>query len=155
MSFSKDSTKPIGGNIIAHASTTRLRMRKGRGENRICTIFEVRCLSVFLVTICYILFLYLFAPLSPSLFIVHSSSSQYVFPLWDRPFHSPRIETESKHFAFNCISLTFSHFSFYTLLYGGEDDDSDGEESGGVDFYLYRQPQLNKTLWEKKPRPYR
>merc|ERR1712161_12661 len=26
MSFAKDSTKPIGGNIIAHASTTRLRL---------------------------------------------------------------------------------------------------------------------------------
>jgi len=38
MSFAKDSTKPIGGNIIAHASTTRLRLRKGRGENRICTV---------------------------------------------------------------------------------------------------------------------
>ena len=41
-------------------------------------------------------------------------------------------------------------------LYGGDDDDdSDGEEGGGADFYLYRQPQLNKSLWEKKPRPYR
>jgi len=38
MSFAKDSTKPIGGNIIAHASSTRLRLRKGRGENRICTV---------------------------------------------------------------------------------------------------------------------
>jgi DNA repair protein RAD51 len=62
MSFAKDSTKPIGmlfqmtffstpldsiqsfirngtgGNIIAHASTTRLKLRKGRGENRICTV---------------------------------------------------------------------------------------------------------------------
>jgi DNA repair protein RAD51 len=37
MSFAKDSTKPIGGNIIAHASTTRLRLRKGRGQNRIST----------------------------------------------------------------------------------------------------------------------
>lgn len=35
-----DATKPIGGNIIAHASTTRLRLRKGRGENRICTVFD-------------------------------------------------------------------------------------------------------------------
>jgi len=35
MSFAKDSTKPIGGNIMAHASTTRLRLRKGRGQNRI------------------------------------------------------------------------------------------------------------------------
>ena len=40
MSFAKDSTKPIGGNIIAHASTTRLRLRKGRGENRIMTVFD-------------------------------------------------------------------------------------------------------------------
>lgn len=40
-------------------------------------------------------------------------------------------------------------------LYGDDDDDSDGEEGGGADFYLYRQPQLNKSLWEKKPRPYR
>src|SRR3569623_1488398 len=40
MSFAKDSTMPIGGNIIAHASTTRLRLRKGRGENRICTVVD-------------------------------------------------------------------------------------------------------------------
>lgn len=40
MSFAKDSTKPIGGNIIAHASTTRLRLRKGRGSNRIMTVFD-------------------------------------------------------------------------------------------------------------------
>lgn len=40
MSFAKDSTKPIGGNILAHASTTRLRLRKGRGENRIMTVFD-------------------------------------------------------------------------------------------------------------------
>ena len=40
MSFAKDSTKPIGGNIIAHASTTRLRLRKGRGDNRIMQVFD-------------------------------------------------------------------------------------------------------------------
>lgn len=38
MSFSKDNTKPIGGNIIAHASTTRLKLRKGRGDNRVCVV---------------------------------------------------------------------------------------------------------------------
>eukprot|EP00041_Stephanoeca_diplocostata_P012502 m.209446 g.209446 ORF g.209446 m.209446 type:complete len:341 (-) comp18982_c0_seq2:85-1107(-) len=38
------TTKPIGGNIIAHASTTRLSMRKGRGETRICKIFDSPCL---------------------------------------------------------------------------------------------------------------
>jgi len=40
MSFAKDATKPIGGNIMAHASTTRLRFHKGRGDNRICTVYD-------------------------------------------------------------------------------------------------------------------
>jgi DNA repair protein RAD51 len=40
MSFAKDSNKPIGGNIIAHASTTRLKFKKGRGENRICQVYD-------------------------------------------------------------------------------------------------------------------
>jgi len=39
-----DNKKPIGGNIIAHASTTRLYLRKSRGENRICKIFDSPCL---------------------------------------------------------------------------------------------------------------
>ena len=30
--------KPIGGNIIAHASTTRLALRKGRGESRVAKL---------------------------------------------------------------------------------------------------------------------
>ncbi|KAJ3014493.1 UNVERIFIED_CONTAM: recombinase rad51 [Siphonaria sp. JEL0065] len=34
------TSKPIGGNIIAHASTTRLSLKKGSGENRICKIFD-------------------------------------------------------------------------------------------------------------------
>ena len=37
-------SKPIGGNIIAHASTTRLMLRKGRGENRVCKIVDSPCL---------------------------------------------------------------------------------------------------------------
>jgi len=40
MSFVADPKKPIGGNIIAHASTTRLYLRKGRGENRIAKIYD-------------------------------------------------------------------------------------------------------------------
>lgn len=42
--FQADPKKPIGGNIIAHASTTRLFLRKGRGENRICKIYDSPCL---------------------------------------------------------------------------------------------------------------
>ena len=34
-----------GGNIIAHASTTRLKLRKGRGENRICQVSGLNLLS--------------------------------------------------------------------------------------------------------------
>lgn len=40
MSFAKDTNKPIGGNIIAHASTTRLKLRKARGENRVCQVYD-------------------------------------------------------------------------------------------------------------------
>ena len=38
------AAKPIGGNIIAHASTTRLSLKKGRGESRICKIYDSPCL---------------------------------------------------------------------------------------------------------------
>jgi meiotic recombination protein DMC1 len=31
MTFVADPKKPVGGNILAHASTTRLSLRKGRG----------------------------------------------------------------------------------------------------------------------------
>ena len=40
MSFAKDTNKPIGGNIIAHASTTRLKLKKARGENRVCQVYD-------------------------------------------------------------------------------------------------------------------
>ncbi len=33
--FVKDAKKPVGGHILAHASTTRLYFRKGKGEERI------------------------------------------------------------------------------------------------------------------------
>ena len=36
--FVQDPKKPIGGHIMAHASTTRLYLRKGRGETRICKV---------------------------------------------------------------------------------------------------------------------
>jgi DNA repair protein RAD51 len=42
--FNADPKKPIGGNIMAHASTTRLYLRKGRGESRICKIYDSPCL---------------------------------------------------------------------------------------------------------------
>lgn len=32
--------QPIGGNIIAHASTTRLMLKKGRGDTRICKVVD-------------------------------------------------------------------------------------------------------------------
>ena len=39
-----NAQKPIGGNIMAHASTTRLSLRKGRAESRICKIYDSPCL---------------------------------------------------------------------------------------------------------------
>lgn len=43
--FNPDPKKPIGGNIIAHASTTRLYFKKGKGANRICKIYDSPCLA--------------------------------------------------------------------------------------------------------------
>lgn len=42
--FNADPKKPIGGHIMAHASTTRLYLRKGRGDTRICKIYDSPCL---------------------------------------------------------------------------------------------------------------
>ncbi|XP_015791140.1 meiotic recombination protein DMC1/LIM15 homolog [Tetranychus urticae] len=40
MTFQADPKKPIGGHILAHASTTRISLRKGRGETRIAKIYD-------------------------------------------------------------------------------------------------------------------
>ncbi|CUG87408.1 RAD51 protein, putative [Bodo saltans] len=42
--FQADAKKPIGGHIMAHASTTRLSLRKGRGEQRIMKVYDSPCL---------------------------------------------------------------------------------------------------------------
>ena len=42
--FVKDNSKPIGGNIMAHASVTRLKLRKGRGDTRVCKVIDSPCL---------------------------------------------------------------------------------------------------------------
>lgn len=38
--FAGDNKKPIGGHIIAHASTTRLYLKKAKGENRTCRVYD-------------------------------------------------------------------------------------------------------------------
>ncbi|KAE9601562.1 putative ATP diphosphatase [Lupinus albus] len=43
--FAGPQVKPIGGNIMAHATTTRLALRKGRGEERICKVISSPCLA--------------------------------------------------------------------------------------------------------------
>ncbi len=40
MSFQADPKKPIGGHILAHASTVRIQLRKGRGETRMAKIYD-------------------------------------------------------------------------------------------------------------------
>ncbi|KAF7488156.1 Endoplasmic reticulum-Golgi intermediate compartment protein 2 [Sarcoptes scabiei] len=40
MSFQADPKKPIGGHVLAHASTVRLQLKKGRGENRIVKVYD-------------------------------------------------------------------------------------------------------------------
>jgi len=36
--------KPIGGNIMAHAATTRLYLKKGKGDTRVCHVADSPCL---------------------------------------------------------------------------------------------------------------
>ncbi|XP_054153948.1 meiotic recombination protein DMC1/LIM15 homolog [Oppia nitens] len=40
MSFQADPKKPIGGHILAHASTVRIALRKGRAESRVAKIYD-------------------------------------------------------------------------------------------------------------------
>ncbi|XP_076314617.1 meiotic recombination protein DMC1/LIM15 homolog [Tachypleus tridentatus] len=40
MTFQADPKKPVGGHILAHASTTRISLRKGRGDTRIAKIYD-------------------------------------------------------------------------------------------------------------------
>lgn len=40
LTFVADPKKPIGGHVLAHASTTRLYLRKGRGDTRIVKIYD-------------------------------------------------------------------------------------------------------------------
>ncbi|KAH9004273.1 Rad51-domain-containing protein [Lactarius hatsudake] len=42
--YASNEKKPIGGNIMAHASTTRLQFKKGRANTRICRIYDSPCL---------------------------------------------------------------------------------------------------------------
>jgi DNA repair protein RAD51 len=38
--FQADPKKPIGGNIMAHASTTRLKFRKSKENERVCQVYD-------------------------------------------------------------------------------------------------------------------
>jgi meiotic recombination protein DMC1 len=40
VTFVADPKKPIGGHVLAHASTTRLSLRKGRNETRIAKVYD-------------------------------------------------------------------------------------------------------------------
>lgn len=42
--FMGDNKTPIGGHILAHASTTRLYLKKGKGHCRKCKIYDSPCL---------------------------------------------------------------------------------------------------------------
>ncbi|KAL4215951.1 putative meiotic recombination protein DMC1 [Rhizopus microsporus] len=40
MTFVADPKKPVGGHVLAHASSTRIYLRKGRGEERVAKLFD-------------------------------------------------------------------------------------------------------------------
>lgn len=40
LSQALDATKPVGGNVLAHASTTRISFHKGQGSKRVAKIYD-------------------------------------------------------------------------------------------------------------------
>lgn len=40
MTFVADPKKPLGGHVMAHASTTRISLRKGKGEQRVMKVVD-------------------------------------------------------------------------------------------------------------------
>jgi hypothetical protein len=44
MTFVADPKKPVGGHVMAHASTQRIYLRKGKGEQRIAKVVDSPCL---------------------------------------------------------------------------------------------------------------
>ena len=50
--------KPVGGHVLAHASTTRVMLKKGKGDQRIAKIFD-RFFSTFFYCIYTLLLLFL------------------------------------------------------------------------------------------------
>lgn len=42
-----DGRKPVGGHVLAHASTTRVLLRKGRGEERVAKIIDSPSMALF------------------------------------------------------------------------------------------------------------
>lgn len=58
---SADGRKPVGGHVLAHASATRLLLRKGRGEERVAKLMDSPGMSLRLVSyliVCYADFLF-------------------------------------------------------------------------------------------------
>lgn len=45
--FVSDPKKPVGGHVIAHASTVRLSLRKGKAEQRLMKIVDSPNLGVY------------------------------------------------------------------------------------------------------------
>ena len=45
---SADGRKPVGGHVLAHASSTRLLLRKGRGEERVAKLMDSPGIETFL-----------------------------------------------------------------------------------------------------------
>jgi len=44
MTFVADPKKAIGGHVLAHASTIRLMLRKGKGEQRVVKVVDHPCM---------------------------------------------------------------------------------------------------------------
>ena len=50
--FVSDPKKPVGGHVMAHASTIRLSLRKGKGEQRLMKVVDAPNLGKFFEKLC-------------------------------------------------------------------------------------------------------
>ena len=49
MTFVVDPKKPVGGHVLAHASTVRVSLRKGKGEQRVLKIVDHPCMRTLIL----------------------------------------------------------------------------------------------------------
>lgn len=88
----------------------------------------------------------------------YKEMSSRLLPPRPRTSSLDNVSTESppkvKRTRFNMEDVQRTNSKGSKIRRGKEDFSDDESVEDDQDFYLYRQPELNKAMWETKPRPY-